>query len=206
MIHCMVLFCKSTAGARELKNYLIAIMLLTGLLVVAGNSSVMAADTGKLITNQCRQNLKMLNEITEKFVKDTGDHLPPWAQYKTVKSSLMSFDYLPKDPVGPTPDCKYYLVSNSRDDFQWYCGLHGVLEGEKTITFQYHEHRIMAKTTSRYMNNSRYKDHTSDLLRWTEYTPTPVERFKYQYNMNPLSTILLLSGLFVVFLFVYRNL
>lgn len=189
-----------------MKTYLKLVFMLAVMLFTAGVLSLSADDTGKVITNQCRQNLKMLNEVTEKFVKETSDHLPPWARYETVKSSLMSFDYLPKDPVGPTLDCKYYLVSNSRDDFQWYCGLHGVIDGEKTITFQYHEHRTMAKTSSRYMTNKRYKEHTSDLLRWTEYTPTPVERFKYHYNMNPLSTILLLSGLLVVTLFVYRNL
>ena len=202
----MVLIYKSNAGARELKNYLIAVMLLTGLFIATGSSSVTAADTGKLITNQCRQNLKMLNEITQKFVADTKEHLPPWARYDTVKSSLMNLDYLPTDPVGPTSDCKYTLVSNSREDFQWYCNLHGVLDGEKTVTFQYHEHRIMAKTTSRYMNNRRYKEHTSELLRWTEYTPTPIERFKYHYNMNPLSTILVMSGLLLVLIVVYRTL
>jgi hypothetical protein len=189
-----------------LKNYLIAIMLLAGFLIAQGNSSVMAADTGKLITNQCRQNLKTLNEATQKFVNDTGDQLPPWARYETVKSSLMNSDYLPTDPVGPTPDCKYTLVSNSREDFQWYCNLHGVLEGEKTVTFLYHEHQIMGKTTSRYMNNRRYKEHTSELLRWTDYAPTPVERLKYHYNMNPLSTILVMAGVLLVIFVVYRTL
>lgn len=181
-------------------------MAIAVLLVAISTASLFATDTGKVITNQCRQNLKMLNEITAKFVSETTDSLPPWARYEVVKSSLMSYDYLPKDPEAPTPDCKYFLISNSRDDFQWYCGLHGVLEGEKTITFQYHEHRIMAKTTERYMSNKRYKDHTSDLLRWTEYTPTPVERLKFQYNMNPLSTILLLSGIVLLILFIYRSL
>ena len=189
-----------------MKKHLTAILLLAGLLIATGASSLMAADTGKLITNQCRQNLKTLNETTAKFVKDTNEHLPPWARYDTVKSSLMSFDYLPKDPVPPTPDCKYFLISNSREDFQWYCSLHGVLDGEKTITFQYHEHRIMAKTTQRYMTNKRYQDHNSDLLRCTEYTPTPVERFKYHYNMNPLSTILIMSGIVLVIFVVYRSL
>jgi hypothetical protein len=181
-------------------------LLLTGLLIATGSCSLMADDTGKLINNKCRQNLKTLNETTAKFVKDTNEHLPPWARYDTVKSSLMSFDYLPQDPIAPTPDCKYFLISNSREDFQWYCALHGVLDGEKTITFQYHEHRIMAKTTDRYMNNKRYKEHNSDLLRWTEYSPTPVERLKYHYNMNPLSTILIMSGIVFVILFVYRSL
>jgi len=189
-----------------LKNYLIAIILLAGFMITTSSSTVTAADTGKLITNQCRQNLKMLNETTQKFVKDTGEQLPPWAGYETVKNNLMNLDYLPKDPIGPTPDCKYVLVSNSREDFQWLCNLHGVLEVEKTVTFQYHEHQIMAKTTARYMSDKRYKNHTSELLRWTEYTPTPLERFKYHYNMNPLSTILVMSGVLVVLIIVYRTL
>jgi len=189
-----------------LKKHLIFTILMAVLLFVAGTSSVMAADTGKVITNQCRQNLKMLNEITQKFVERTNEHLPPWANYATVKSSLLNYDDLPQDPVAPTPDCKYNLISNSREDFQWYCNLHGVLDGEKTITILYHEHQIMAKTASRYMNNKRYKDHNSDLLRWTEYAPTPGERFKYHYNMNPLSTILVMCGVLLILIIVYRSL
>lgn len=189
-----------------MKTKLTTAVLLACLLLAVGASSLMATDTGKVINNRCRQNLKMLNEITARFVREKGEPLPPWARYQTVKTSLMDYDYLPKDPEAPTPDCKYFLISNSNNDFQWYCSLHGVLDGEKTITFQYHEHRLMAKTTERYLNNERYKDHVSDLLRWTEYRPTPVEQFKYQYNMNPLSTILILAGIVLLIFIVWRSL
>ena len=69
----------------------------------------------------------------------------------------------------------------------------------------YHEHRLMGKTTSRYGNIEKYRDHVKDMLRWTEYNPTPVEKLKYQYNMNPLTTVLLAIGGAFLLIFVYRN-
>lgn len=164
-----------------------------------------AEDTGKVITGLCRQNLKMLNEGTRKFLSENDSGIPMWSKYDTIKTSLMDYNYYPKDPVSPTRDCHYFLVSVSRDDYQWYCDLHGVLDGEKTVTFQYHEHRLMAKTSSRYAHVPKYAEHVRDLLRWTDYNATPTEKFKYYYNMNPLTTIILLVGGTLLLLFVYRN-
>ncbi|GAB4270731.1 MAG: hypothetical protein Kow0029_07770 [Candidatus Rifleibacteriota bacterium] len=177
--------------------------LLIFLLMLSAHAS--AEDTGKLITNKCRANLKMLNEAVKKFVAENDSSLPAWSTYKNVKDMLLEIKYLPHDPVPPTKDCKYYLVAPSRHDFQWYCDIHGMLEGDKTITFNYHEHKITAKTNSRYLNIKKYADHTKDLLRWTEYNPTPMEKLKYHYNKNPMTTILLLIfGVLVIF-FIYKN-
>jgi hypothetical protein len=183
------------------KGFLIVPLLFFCML----STVIHADDTGKVITNQCRQNLKMLNEGTRKFLQESDSAIPIWGKYETIKSSLIDYNYYPKDPVPPTRDCHYYLVSTSRDDFQWYCDLHGVLEGEKTITFRYHEHQLMAKTSSRYANIPKYADHVKDLLRWTEYNPTPVEKLKFYYNMNPMTTVIGLVGGFLLLLFIYRN-
>ncbi len=164
-----------------------------------------AEDTGKVINNRCRANLKMLNEATAKFLAENDSGLPSWANHQTVTMSLIDRKYFAEQLVPPTRDCKYYLVAVSREDYQWYCDLHGVLEGEKTVTFMYHEHRLMGKTTSRYANIEKYREHVKDMLRWTEYSPTPMEKLKYQYNMNPLTTILLAIGGVGLLIFVYRN-
>ncbi len=164
-----------------------------------------ALDTGKIITNQCRQNLKMLKERTQKFLDENEDGLPMWASYDVVKSTLIGHNYFPDDPVSPTRDCVYNVVSVGGGDFQWVCNIHGVLDGEKTITFRYHEHRIIAKVSARYDSVPKYKDHVKDLYRWTNYSPTAMEKIKFYYNMNPLTTIILLIGGVLLMFFVYRN-
>jgi hypothetical protein len=185
-----------------MKKFLL-ILLLASLFVSA--QPLWAVDTGKLLTNECRANLKMLNKATEKFVAENDSGLPAWSTYKNVRDMLLEIKYLPKDPVPPTKDCTYFLVSLNTNDFHWYCNLHGTLEGDKTITFNYHEHKIMAKTNSRYLVIDKYKDHTRDLLRWTEYSPTLAEKIKYNYNKNPTTTmVLVILGVLVIF-FIYKN-
>ncbi|MEW6712367.1 MAG: hypothetical protein AB1403_21285 [Candidatus Riflebacteria bacterium] len=180
-------------------------LMLAFCLLAVFSAGVHAIDTGKLLTNQCRANLKMLNEATEKFLKENESSLPAWSPYKSVKDMLLEIKYLPKDPEPPTKDCKYFLVSMSSHDYQWYCDVHGLIDGDKSITFDYHEHKFTAKTSSRYMNVKKYKDHVQNLLRWTEYKPTPTEKLKYQYNKNPTTTIaLVVFGVIALFL-IYRN-
>lgn len=169
-------------------------------------SAAFAVDTGKVITNECRKNLKWLNELTERFIKETNGRIPQWDSYQALKKKFITSDYLPNDPKPPTTDCKYYLVSNDPNDFQWYCRLHGVLEGDKTLVFRYKEHRIMAKTSSQYMSREQYKTDTLELLRRTNYTPRPMEWIKYHYNMNPITTGLTLVACIGLFLFLYRSL
>ncbi|MGM0600059.1 MAG: hypothetical protein ACQETH_09620 [Candidatus Rifleibacteriota bacterium] len=184
-------------------RYLIPVIIL---LMITAHSALFAVDTGKVFAGKCRDNLKYLNDAVQKFVNENDTSLPAWSTYENVKTMLLGLEYLPRDPVPPTKDCKYFLVSNSRDDFQWYCALHGVLDGDKTISFHYHEHRTVAKTSSRYMKIEKYKDHTKDLLRWTNYYPTPMERLKYQYNKNPLTTVIIVVFAVLVLFFIYRNL
>lgn len=182
---------------------LIVYLLLAGFFCC--QSPAYALDTGKLLTNKCRANLKMLNEAVNKYVEEKDTGLPAWSPYDNVKTMLLEIKYLPKDPIPPTKDCKYYLVSLTSKDHQWYCDIHGMLEGDQTITFNYHEHKIMAKTNSRYLNVKKYKDHTKDLLRWTEYNPTPTEKLRYQYNKDPLTTVVMMVlGVFLV-IFIYKN-
>ena len=149
-----------------------------------------AANVGREINNKCRQNLKLLNTGTEKMIKATSYSLPKWTTYKqAIKDFLYPDKYLEgKSIVGPTPDCDYYLVSDDKNEFQWLCYLHGVLEGDKTMSFRYHEHQLQGKTTTKFINNEEYKKHVQSMLHWTEYTPTPKEFIIYHYNMNPIVT------------------
>ena len=66
-----------------------------------------AEDTGKLINNKCRANLKMLNEATAKFLAENDSGLPSWANHQTVTMSLVDRKYFAEELVPPTRDCKY---------------------------------------------------------------------------------------------------
>ena len=162
-----------------------------------------AANVGREINSKCRQNLKLLNSGTEKLIKSTSYNIPKWCTYKqAIKDFLYPDKYLEgKTVVGPTADCEYYLVSNDKGEFQWLCYLHGVIEGEKTMSFRYHEHQLQGKSTSKFMSNEEYKKHVQSMLHWTEYTPTPKEFFIYHYNMNPIVTTVL--TVFLVLLSIY---
>lgn len=161
------------------------------------------ANTGKEINSKCRSNLRLLNKATTDMLKSKVFDLPQWESYKQASNSFLSADkYLDgKKILGPTLDCEYFLVSLNNNDFQWYCNLHGVLEGEKTISFRYHEHQLQGKSSDKYMVNDNYKKHVQSMLQWTEYTPTPLEVFKYHYNMNPIMTTIL-GILFVIGTFI----
>lgn len=167
------------------------ILLLIMVLVV---SVVFAANPGRDINNKCRQNLKLLNSATQTFLKKNSDYvLTTWSTYQQAVGSFLDADkYLDgKKIVGPTHDCEYYLISINRNDFQWLCNLHGVIEGDQNLSLKYHEFLLQGKSNSKYMGVENYKKHVQDMVRWTEYTLTPVEFFKYNYNMNPVITTVL---------------
>lgn len=163
-------------------------------------NSLFAANTGKEINNKCRTNLKLLNTGTAEMLKKNRIDLPKWATYKQATSSFLDPDkYLEGKKIeGPTPDCQYFLVSLSGNDYQWLCNLHGVLDGDKTVSFRYREHQLQGKTAEKYMINDNYKEHVQNLLHWTEYTPTPKEAFLYQYNMNPITTTVITIAIVVI--------
>ena len=179
------------------------ITLLLALFSVFITTTVFSANVGREINNKCRQNLKLLNAGTEKLRKTTSFNLPKWASYKqAIKDFLYPDKYLEdKEIVGPTPNCEYYLVSNDKDEYQWLCYLHGVLEGDNTLSFRYHEYQLQGKTSSRFMNNTEYKKHVQSMLHWTEYSPTPKEFFIYHYNMNPIVTTV--TTVFLIALSIY---
>ncbi len=157
------------------------------------SSILFAENTGRVINNKCRANLKILNAATSKMLSQHDFVLPKWSTYKQAISNFLKPEkYLDdKEIVGPTPDCQYYLVSDEKNDFQWLCYLHGVLEGNQNLTLKYHEHVLQGKKNDKYMTNEDYKTHFQYMLHWTEYTLTPVEYFKYHYNMNPIITTVL---------------
>lgn len=166
----------------------------------------MAQTTGQTINMKCRENLRMLNEATANYINETRTPaLPPWTTFENAKNMLLGLDYLPKDPEPPTENCKYFLVSSDLRDFQWYCNLHGVLEGDKTISFRYQEHQLQARTNSKYNHIKNYQQHTQNLLRWTEYHPSPMENLKYYYNSSPVTTIITVTIAFLLLVYFYRR-
>lgn len=165
-----------------------------------------AVDTGKELTRKCRENLRNLNKITAKALKEHDDKtLPTWSPYSNVKTMILGVEYLPKDPVPPTRDCEYFLVNLGNNDYQWYCALHGVLKGKTKLGFKYHEHYITAKVAPRYKVIKNYQQHIKNLYEWTEYSPTLYESIQYRYNTNPITTILILVFAGIAFIFIYKN-
>ena len=178
------------------------ILLLVSVFI---SSILFAANPSKEINNKCRQNLKLLNEATEKMLQDKKNYkLQTWSTYNQAITNFLDSDkYLDgKKIVGPTPDCEYYLVSINDNDFQWLCNLHGVIDGNTVYTLRYHEFQLQGKSNKKYEVNENYENHVKEMLRWTEYTLTPKEFIKYHYNMNPILTtvisIVLVVGSFLL--------
>ena len=162
-------------------------------ILLSVSNGVFAENTGKEINNKCRKNLKALNEATESLAKSKEFFLPQWISYEQAIENLNGFENALDGKVikSPTIDCKYFLVCHSNSDYQWLCDLHGLLDGDKTISFRYKEHQLQGKTSEHFKDINKYKEHTKRILHWTEYTPTPIESFKYHYNMNPITTTLI---------------
>lgn len=184
------------------------ILLIAIATVLLFANSVYAVNTGKEINNKCRSNLKLLNAGTAAMLKNNTKYdLPKWLTLAQATNSFLDPEkYLENKKIeGPTPDCQYFLVSLNNDEYQWLCNLHGVIDGDKTVSFRYREHQLQGKTAEKYMVNESYKEHVQNLLHWTEYTPTPVEAFKYQYNMNPITTTIISIIVLVVAVFTLKT-
>ena len=164
------------------------------LILVLFSSISFAANPSKEINNKCRKNIKLLNEGTALAIKQNSNiNIPKWGSLKQALSTFLDKEkHLEgKEIVGPTPDCEYYIVSLSKEDYQWLCNLHGVIEGNQNLTLQYHEFLLSGKTNSKYESNENYKKHMNEMIRWTEYTLTPKEFLKFHYNQNPIVTTVL---------------
>ncbi len=164
-------------------------------------TSILFADNpSKEINNKCRQNLKLLNSATAEMLKEKGQEIHSWTSMTQFNKMFLDFNkFLDiKKIVGPTPSCEYYLVYLSKDDYQWLCNLHGVLDGNHTLSLKYHEYQLQGKTCDRYKSIKEYEKHTKEMLTWTEYTLTPKEFFKYQYNTNPIMTTVITIVLVIV--------
>lgn len=184
------------------KHFILTFMIA----VLMTTVTAMAQTTGQTINLKCRENLRMLNEATASYISGTRSPvLPSWTTYDNAKNMLLGMEYLPKDPEPPTENCKYFLVSSDLKNYQWYCSLHGVLEGDKTISFRYQEHKLQARTSSKFDGIRNYKLHTQDLLRWTEYRPSPMENLKYYYNSSPVTTIVIVIMAFLLLVYFYRQ-
>ncbi len=175
-----------------------AFLFLTGML--------QGADPSFEKNRECRANIKMLNEATEKFFQENQQELPLWADFEQVYTMVLTTKYVPKKPVPPLPDCGYFLMYRNPKDFSWYCNLHGMNSGDESISFRYHEYRFTAHVQTKYLTHPKYKSHYDELNRWTSYSPTLVENLKFHYNRNPSSTIVLVLIAVAVLWFLVRNL
>lgn len=165
-----------------------------------------AREPGFELVIECRKNLRLLKEATQKYLDDGNVMLPAWDSFANVKGIILTMKYLPQDPVKPTEDCEYFIIRNQdSDQFDWYCDLHGLLEGDRTITFRYHEYQFSSKVNTIYMSEPKYKVHADNLLRRVNYSPTLVENIKFRYRKSPTTTIIIvIVGLWAGY-FALRN-
>ena len=165
----------------------------------------LASDPSNEKQRACRENLKIMHEAVEKFMKNERTDLPTWSKLDDIYTMFLTGKYLPSKPVSPTSDCRYYFLMKNREIFDWYCDLHGCLSGDERVTFRYHEYQFTGLINSKYMDISKYKEHAENLRRWTRYSPTLVENIKFHYTQNPTTTILaVILGLAFLW-FVFKN-
>lgn len=176
---------------------------LAALMIFTGLCSSEAADPGYELAKACRANLTMLREATEKCLKSGFKEFPTWGKMEDIRTMILTGRFLQKQPQPPTLDCEYFLIFKDPTSFDWYCNLHGLVGGDTSTTFRYHEFQFTTYTSSKYMNNAKYKTHADNLLRWASYDPTAVENFKYHYARNPMTTLLIagFALLFVIYIF-----
>ncbi|MBI3037592.1 hypothetical protein HYY75_00880 [bacterium] len=163
------------------------------------------ADASFEIALACKSNLKMLREGLSNYINEGSKDLPTWDTFEHVFNMALTSKYIPKKPVPPTLDCKYFLVYKSPEIFDWYCSIHGVISGDKSITFRYHEFEFKGIISSKYLGVPQYKTHADELERWIGYSPTLVESIKFNFEKNPTSTLIKV-GLGLIFLiFIYKK-
>ncbi|HEY9070736.1 MAG TPA: hypothetical protein VIV61_10815 [Candidatus Ozemobacteraceae bacterium] len=167
---------------------------------------VKAAEPGFELAKACRANLARLREATEKAIKAGITQFPMWGKMQDVYTMILTNKYLPERPQPPTADCEYFMVFKDPTTYDWYCNLHGLIGGDSSVTFRYHEYQFTAYTNSKFMNIPKYKTHADNLLRWVAYDPTLIESFKYHYARNPMTTLLMGCGALLFVLFIWRNL
>ncbi|MBF0498663.1 MAG: hypothetical protein HQM09_00905 [Candidatus Riflebacteria bacterium] len=165
------------------------------------NAPLLAVDPSNDKARACRDNLKMMRDAVEKYMKNERSDLPTWSKFDDMYTMFLTNKYLPQKPVLPTSDCRYFFVMKSHDVYDWYCDLHGVLTGDERVTFRYHEFQFTGLINSKYLEISKYREHAENLRRWIRYSPTLVENIKFNYTQNPTTTLIfVLLGLgFVIF-------
>lgn len=181
------------------------LLLLFIALILLNSATAFAENTGRIINNKCISNLKNLNQATKKMLENHSYELPRWRAFEAFYKDTSLHEHLEEKPSSPTVDCRYFLVSLSKNDYQWCCDLHGVMSGDQTVSFMYHEHASVGRINSKYEQIEEYNGHVKTMLHWTNYRQTFTEYLKYNYNMNPITTILVIIGVGVVGIIVYRT-
>ncbi|MFZ2958425.1 MAG: hypothetical protein WA705_16175 [Candidatus Ozemobacteraceae bacterium] len=194
-----------TFSLRTTLSPIISLLLIGVFFLSMGSIPLHAADQSNEKLRACRDNLKMMRDAVEKYMKNERSDLPTWAKFDDLYMMFLTNKYIPQKPVPPTSDCQYFFVMKNREFFDCYCDLHGVLSGDERVTFRYHEFQFTSIINSKYLDIAKYKSHADNLRRWTRYSPTLVENIKYQYTKNPTTTVILVVfGLGVIW-FIYRN-
>ena len=168
------------------------------------SSTIYAGDTGKQINVMCRNNLKMLNQGTKELLSNEKIIMHPWTSYEDFIKKASLEKYIKETPKSPTIDCNYFLV-NKGNNFQWCCSLHGVVDGNKTITFKYHEYELMAKTNSEFESIPEYSKHEKDILGWLDYSRSPKEMLIFNFNANPIVTTIFCIIVLFITLFLIKT-
>lgn len=182
-----------------------SLLLLIIVLIYLNSTTVLAENTGRIINNKCSNNLKTLNEATKQLLENHQYELPQWRSFEAFYEDSDLYKHLKEKPISPTVDCRYFLVSLNKNDYQWCCDLHGVVNGDKTVSFMYHEHATVGKINSKYEEIEEYSGHAKTMLHWTNYQQTFTEYLKYNYNMNPITTIISIIGVLIIAFVVYRT-
>ena len=183
-----------------------SVLIVTGLIFFLGIlGTAFAIDPGFELAKSCRAHLTVLNAATKKCIADGTMGFPTWDTFEHVYTMLLSTKYVPQKPTKPTPDCEYFIVFMNVNNYDWYCNLHGVESGDRSITIRYHEYSFPSKVNSKYMSIPKYKSHYDNIVRWVGYTPTLWEDVKYRYTRNPLTTIIyVIFGVLAAY-FTYKN-
>ncbi len=163
-------------------------------------------DLGFEIVKSCRKNMIMLREGTEKCIKETHPEIPiDVTPFDQVYTMVLTGKYIPQKPGSPTIDCKYSLVYKSPDNWDWFCAIHGVINGNETLTIPYHEFEFTVPFNTNFLEMKKYKSHFDNVMNWTMYSRTLNEAIKFHYRKNPTTTLIMVIVGAAFVWYVYRS-
>lgn len=181
------------------------IILFGFVLLLVAAPQVSALTPSAEVNQKCMANLEKLAATLKKFLAEGGKtELPEYLNMKEI-SRILGAKYLPQPPQGIVHDCAYFLMFKNANAFDFCCNVHGCLRGDDKISIRYYEYGFTPQINSRWKQNSKYNEHIEYLRRWSVYSPTVVERLKFNYGNNPSTTIVIVVFGLIVLWFLYRS-